>query len=381
VIGGDYQGLGIARSLGRRGIPVVVLDDERSIARASRYVTASVRTPDLRDEAATVASVKALATTHGVEGWVLFPTRDETVAAIARHREELLGVFRVPTPGWDSIRQADDKRNTYRLAEELAIPTPGGCVPGSIDGLLEIRADGPWVVKPAIKEHFVYATKAKAWRADDRAGLRATFERAAGIIPADEIIVQELIPGDGRHQVSFCALCDRGRTVAEMTVRRTRQHPPEFGRASTFAETVDLPEIVAPARRFLEAMGCHGLVEVEFKHDPRDGRFKLLDVNARTWGYHGLGASAGVDFPYLLYLLETGEPVPRVRARADVAWMRALTDLPTAIGEIVAGRLTVAGYLRSLRRVRSDAVFSLVDPLPGLLELLLVPYLFAKRGV
>ena len=165
-----------------------------------------------------------------------------------------------------------------------------------------------------------------------------------------------------------------------MTVRRLRQHPPEFGRASTFAETVDLPDVSASARRFLEAMRCDGLVEVEFKLDPRDGRYKLLDVNARTWGYHTLGAQAGVDFPYLLYRSATGHAVPSVRARPDVCWVRLLTDVPTALGEIWAGRLSPRAYLRSLSRVRADAVFSLRDPLPGLAELALVPYLLVKRG-
>ena len=35
VIGGDYQGLGIVRSLGRQGIPICILDDEHSISRYS----------------------------------------------------------------------------------------------------------------------------------------------------------------------------------------------------------------------------------------------------------------------------------------------------------------------------------------------------------
>ena len=43
VIGGDYQGLGIVRSLGRRGVDVVVIDDERSISRHSRYAAGSYR--------------------------------------------------------------------------------------------------------------------------------------------------------------------------------------------------------------------------------------------------------------------------------------------------------------------------------------------------
>ena len=37
---------------------------------------------------------------------------------------------------------------------------------------------------------------------------------------------------------------------------------------------------------------------------------KLLDVNARTWGYHSLGQRAGVDFPYLLYADQIGRRFP-----------------------------------------------------------------------
>ena len=48
VVGGDYQGLGIVRSLGRSGFPVCVVDDEPSIARYSRYATHAIRVPLLR---------------------------------------------------------------------------------------------------------------------------------------------------------------------------------------------------------------------------------------------------------------------------------------------------------------------------------------------
>jgi predicted ATP-grasp superfamily ATP-dependent carboligase len=45
-----------------------------------------------------------------------------------------------------------------------------------------------------------------------------------------------------------------------------------------------------------------------------------------------------------------------------------------------AGRLSLGAYLSSLGRVRADAVFSIRDPLPGLAELALLPYLLVKRG-
>jgi predicted ATP-grasp superfamily ATP-dependent carboligase len=165
-----------------------------------------------------------------------------------------------------------------------------------------------------------------------------------------------------------------------MTARRRRQHPPEFGRASTYVETIDLPEIVEPAERLLRAIGYYGLVEVEFKRDARDGGYRLLDVNARTWGYHTLGQSAGVDFPAMLMADQLGEPVSERAAVPGVRWIRLVTDLPTAAVEIAAGRLSVRDYVRSLLQSDAEAVLSRDDPLPGLAEIALVPYLAIKRG-
>ncbi len=330
VVGGDYQGLGIARSLGRRGIPVVVLDDERSIARASRYVRKSVRVPALRDAGETVDALLEVNERLGLEGWVLFPTREETVAAISANRERLLESYRVPTPSWETVRQAWDKRATYSLADELGVDAPRCWFPRSEDDLATIPLDSPVVIKPAIKENFIYETKAKAWRADTAAELADAYRRACQVVDASEIIVQEMIPGGGAEQLAYCAFFRAGEPVASMTVRRRRQHPSDFGRASTFVETVDLPEIEEPSERFLKAVDYYGLVELEYKRDPRDGRAKLLDVNARTWGYHSLGAAAGVDFPHLLYRDQLGEAVEPSRAKAGVRWVRWATDVPNA---------------------------------------------------
>src|SRR5580692_9383106 len=95
VIGGEHPGLGVVRSLGRRGIPVFVLDDQHSISQFSRYATKVVRVKDLRDEQATVDAVLEVGQRFGLKGWVLFPTRDETVAAFSRHRARLTEFFRV----------------------------------------------------------------------------------------------------------------------------------------------------------------------------------------------------------------------------------------------------------------------------------------------
>jgi D-aspartate ligase len=380
VIGGDYQGLGIVRSLGRRGIPICILDDERSISRYSRYATYGVRVPDLRNQETTVQSLLDLAKRLDLKGWVLFPTRDELVAAISHHRVALSEVFRVSTPSWDTIQWVWNKRNTYKLARELNIPIPETWFPDELADLDQITTPFPLALKPGVKEHFFYTTKDKAWRADSRAQLQEQFSRATELAGPREILIQDLIPGDGKNQFAYCAFFKDGKAVGSMVSRRLRQHPHEFGRASTCVETIDLPILESLSERFLRAINYYGLVEVEFKLDPRDGQYKLLDVNARTWGYHSLGFAAGVDFPFMLYADQIGETAMASRGIPGHLWIRLLTDIPTGIVEVSGRRIRLRDYLESLRHVHTDAVFSKEDPLPGIVEFLLLPYLFLKKG-
>ena len=381
VLGGDSQGLGIARSLGRHGIPVCVVDDETSISRASRFVQHAVRVPDLRSESSLLDALALARGKFGLSGWVIYPTRDENVAALAGNRDMLAADFRIPTPHMASIRYVWDKRETYRLAAQLSIPIPRTWFPRTEAEVADIDVDRPLVIKPAIKENFFYATHVKAWRADNREELTAAFRRAAEIVGDGETIVQELIPGGGEEQYAYCALFRAGRPLASMTVRRRRQHPSDFGRASTYVETISLPELRDPSITFLKHINYYGLVELEYKRDSRDGAYKLLDVNARTWGYHTLGPASGVDFPYLLFRDQLGNPVEEAHARPGVHWIRLTTDVPNAMRDISARRMGSRDYLRTLRSINTEAVFSLRDPLPGLYELALLPYLAVKRGL
>lgn len=381
VVGGDYQGLGIVRSLGRQGIPVCVVDDERSIAGFSHYSTHFVRVPDLRDEQAAVHSLLDLGERLGLQGWVLYPTRDELVAAFSRFRSDLGKVFRVPTPEWESVQWAWDKRNTYRLAEELRIPTPRTYYVERVEQLAELDdVAPPFAVKPAIKEHFIYATRAKAWCANSHAELRAMFHKASQLVGPGEVMVQEVIPGGGSQQFSYCAFFRDGEAVGKMVAQRLRQHPLLFGRASTYVETVDVPVLEELSERFLRAINYYGLVELEYKLDPRDSQYKLLDVNARTWGYHSLGEQAGVDFSYLLYADQLGLPISPCRGSPGFGWVRMTTDIPAAFMELMTGSLNFRNYVQSLKKCDVEAVFSREDPLPGLIEALLVPYLALKKG-
>jgi D-aspartate ligase len=379
VIGGDHPGLAIARSLGRRGIPVYIIEDQHSISVFSRYVKKVIRVPDLRDEQKAVDSVLEVGHRFGLKGWVLFPTRDETVAAFSVHRDRLAEFFRVTTPPWDTVQWAWDKNNTWKIAEQLGIPSPRTWNVRSAEELPALYSYLPLAVKPAVKERFFYATGAKAWRAETPEQLQELFQRAAKQIEVKDIMLQEIIPGDGHQQLSYCAFFRDGQAHSTLLARRMRQHPREFGRAATYVETIELPEIKEISDRLLRAINFYGIVEVEFKQDPRDGQYKLLDINARAWGFHGLGQATGVDFPYLLFADQFGVKVEPHHAKAGQGWLRLLTDVPVAASDILHGYLSIGSYLQSLRRTQVESVFCLRDPLPSLGEFALLPYIIQKK--
>jgi len=379
VTGADYRGLGIVRSLGRRGIPVWVLkQDEHLLGSVSRYACRSLRYP-LEDDRKQLDFLLDLAVREGLKGWVLFPTTDESVALVARHHESLAEHYRLTTPPWDVLRRVFDKRLLHRLAQDLALDQPWTFCPRNREELASLECPFPVILKPAMRLGFNRLTCDKAWRVEDRASLLARYDEACALVDPEMLMVQEVVPGWGETQFSYAALCRDGCPVASIVARRTRQFPMDFGRFSTYVETVEEPQVIEPSVRLLAAIRFTGLVEVEFKRDPRNGQYKVFDVNPRVWGWHTLSKRAGVDFPYLLWLLVRGEPVPEARGRAGERWMRMFPDLPVAIQEILRGRLSLRAYVRSLQGPRESAIFAWDDPLPGFLELPLLACTLGKR--
>ncbi len=382
VIGGDYKSLGIVRSLGRHGIPVWVLTDDHLLAGTSRFCKRAVPWPS-GAEADQVAYLLDLAKDNGLDGWTLFPAGDETAALLARNQGTLAERYRLSILApWETLQHAYDKRLTYRLAERIGVDHPRTHYPQGRDDVAAYGGPFPAILKPAIRPTLDRFTIDKAWPAADLPSLIARYDEASAVSDPAAIMVQEIIPGGGESQLSYAALCRAGEPVAHLTARRTRQWPLDFGRASTFVETIDAPDVAAIACRVLEALRFDGIVELEFKRDPRDGALKLLDINPRVWGWHTLSRGAGVDFPYLLWRMVHGETVEPVRGRAGVRWVRALTDVPTAIGAIRAGKLSISAYVASLRPPIELAILARDDPLPALLEVPVSVYLaWARRQV
>jgi predicted ATP-grasp superfamily ATP-dependent carboligase len=369
IIGGNLNSLSISRSLGRHGVPVwVTTQPNAMLASFSRYTVRTLPWPE-RDCEAQVAYLLLLAAHYQLDGWVLFPTSDESAALLSKFHNVLSRRFRVSTPSWDILRWAYDKRLTYQLAAQQQVDCPSTSYPAAEEDLRAIECAFPAILKPATHAVINRFTAEKAWPVSNRQELLTRYREARELIPPDLILVQELIPGGGESQFSYAALCLDGKSIASVTARRTRQFPIDFGYSSSYVETVDKPEIVAPSQRLLAAIRYTGLVEIEYKFDARNGRYNLLDINPRLWTWSALGGRCGVDFPYLLWQMMVGEPMPEQTGRTGVRWIRMSTDIPAAIHELVRGRLSLGRYLSSFRGPLEFALFASDDPIPGLLDL------------
>jgi predicted ATP-grasp superfamily ATP-dependent carboligase len=251
--------------------------------------------------------------------------------------------------------------------------------PRDHEEVASIECQYPVILKPAKREKINRFTDDKAWRVDNQNELLARYEEACQYVPADQIMVQDFVPGSGETQFAFAALCDEGRTIACLTAQRRRQYPAEFGRASTYVVTLDEPKVEDSARRILSRMRYSGIVEVEFKLDERDGRYKLLDINTRAWGWHTIGKAAGIDYPHLLWRMVQGEIISPVRAQAGVRWAYMLPNALVAAQEIWQGKLSPVAFLWSLRPPLQSALFAVDDPAPSLLEFPLLLHRLWKR--
>ena len=95
---------------------------------------------------------------------------------------------------------------------------------------------------------------------------------------------------------------------------------------------------------------------MEFKRDPRDGRFCLMEVNARHWKWHGLAARCGVNLSLAAYRDAIGDPYIARRQQDGVKWIVANKDVPLALLEIARRQRSAPEYLRSLRGTRMDGL-------------------------
>jgi predicted ATP-grasp superfamily ATP-dependent carboligase len=183
------------------------------------------------------------------------------------------------------------------------------------------------------------------------------------------VVLQEMIPGGDDSLYYVCGYFrSDGELEAAFAGRKMRLTPIHFGSAS-FVRSVYDEELLQLSAKLLGPLKYKGLFGVEFKKDPRDGVYKIIEVNAR-WGlWDGMAARCGIDLAYLAYAREVGLPyVVEPRYRDGVKWLSFRRDLDAFIDYRREGALSVGRWLSSLLGETEYAVFAADDPGPVIPE-------------
>lgn len=183
-------------------------------------------------------------------------------------------------------------------------------------------------------------------------------------------LIQEFIPREGPGYGASFLLNENGQVKASFVHKRLREYPVTGG-ASTLRESVRRDDIRDMALTLLKALDWFGVAMVEFKLDPRDGIPKLMEINPRFWGSLSLAVEAGVDFPYLLYLMSRGKkfkPVEHYQIGKKCRWLLP-GDILHFIHNPRRGSL-LPQFLHFWDRNTAYDILSLEDPLPVLGRLL-----------
>src|SRR5947209_6909212 len=225
VLGSDFKALGVVRSLGQRGIPSVVIDNLPRSAWFSRYVAKRFRWHGPMEGDAFLHFLLRISKEHHLEKWALIPLQDDVVGLVACNTEQLAKVYQLVTQDWQVIQWAHDKRLTYRMAQEIGVAYPKTWYTTCEDDLKTMEITFPVIIKPAISIHFQESMHLKALPVSNYEELLAQYRLTARVISPDEIMIQEIIPGNGHTQYSVATYCREGNILLAMTARRTRQYP------------------------------------------------------------------------------------------------------------------------------------------------------------
>jgi predicted ATP-grasp superfamily ATP-dependent carboligase len=366
-VGGGISALAAIRALGRRGIDVTLVTDEPGdLALRSRWCRAGHVLSEIAGDGEVLAGLLEERAPRW-RGRVLLPAGDEALEALARHRDPLSRSFRVAAPPLEIVRAFLRKDLTYQAAKELGIEVARIYGPAERSTLTRDDIVYPVVVKPLESRPFVRRFGVKLFVARDREQLaRSIVDLAAAGLGG---LILDHIPGPDRLLYHYIVYIDaRGEPTAEQAMRKLRASPPFYG-VSRVVEPVSAPELREPTLELLRSLGWRGIAEASYKLDPRDGRFRLLELNGRCFTQQGLSLRCGLDYAGLAWIeAATGE---RPRAHANGwrgVWIHVHDDLYYGLFHRRVEGLGIGEYLAPYRRPKVYAVWSLADPGPSLAQ-------------
>jgi D-aspartate ligase len=366
LVSHHHVGIGIARSLGRLGVEVYGIDGDRfSPVFYSKYCRGKfiwdVNHAPVKESLEFLGEVSRRIGRRAL----LIPTSDVGAMFVDEHADQLAGKYIFPARDSALCRSLCNKKEMYYLARKWNVNAPETAFPQSREDVIQYleNARFPILLKPI----YNLVPGVRPWRMKIVNSERELLGGYAAVEDPEcpNVMLQEYIPGGDEMTWTFNGYFDRrGDCPVVFTGRKLRNFPAYFGQASlAVCQKNDYVEQTTLA--FMKNIGYRGPLDLGYRYDARDGKYKINDINPRVGAMFRLFVGDnGMDVVRALYQDLTGQPVLHARAPEGRKWIVEDVDFISSVRYWRDGKFTMREWLRSFRGVRELTFLATDDPLP-----------------
>lgn len=301
VVGGTLNGLGVARSLSRGGVPVIVVETTRRCPAAWSRHCAFVRAPRLEGDELIDVLIE-LAKSLGCRP-ALILTIDQSVMTISASRSRIEPLYHINLPSPDVVLALANKVAFHALSQRSGFAIPRGLAiscRADLDRLVELTP--PVIIKPADKTLVLAGVVERAVRAETVAQARVNATQM--LIKASPLIVQEWIEGPDTEIYFALFTCGSDTNIVGFFPgRKLVCSPPTMGSTAVCVAAPEVAEeIFRQTRKFVAQVGYQGLGSLEFKRDARSRELLIIEPTVgRTDWQEEIATLCGVNLPLIAY--------------------------------------------------------------------------------
>jgi D-aspartate ligase len=299
-------------------------------------------------------------------GAVIFPASDPSLKAISKKKAILSEYYIVACPEWSIVELTIDKKITYEIAQKNGIPCPKTILPHSEFDVEQysFTTEFPCLVKPTQSHLYFDRFRRKMAFVNNAAELMTAYRQAVEFNL--EVVLQEYIPGSDLDGVNYNSYAINGLVGVDFTARKIRNAPPNLG-SPCVAISSEIDEVNEPGRKIIKAIGFYGYSCTEFKKDPRDGIYKLMEVNGRHNLSGLLAVYCGLNFPILHYRhLVFGDVPSQTSYNEGRYWIDLTRDFAYYFPKLIKGKYSIIDFIKPYFTKHVDAIFNLRDIRPFL---------------
>lgn len=292
IIGSYYNAYSIVRSFGENGIKsILITHGEINFVSKSKYLIVNKLTTDVnKDEKSFIDDLVSLGKQIAPYKGMLFPTHDEHLLAISKNKELLEDYYEIPFSDFDVLKQIMDKDLFSNNCKGLGIPTIRDYKVRNMEDAKKALEDFGTPILVKVNQwdiRIINSFGSKIAIFENPRDYLSSMENFFSKIPDGEILVQEYIQDSDNLMPTVNSFTDReGNMKCVFVSEKVRQYPPQKGTSTAYCsadpQEKKYSDIIEYTKKICKKFRFYGLLGIEFKYDPKDNLYKIIEMNCRS---------------------------------------------------------------------------------------------------